>query len=243
MPDLTEAALRILIVEDDAEVSAALQDLIFERTHGVVVTVQSRSDAYKQMQHPIDLAILDVDVTDGRSQHMAAALQRRAIPFIFVSSSSPDDLPEGLEHAHFIPKPFDEDELRQVVSDAAGHHGQAGATPAAQLHHGQEYSSMSDKHEKISERAYQLWQTQGQPEGRDEDIWLMAQRLVAIDDTTSSGPVSEIDTIHRTLEAPLDAATGLSPVTNPKGGQTPGGGSDLVDQDAGGKQMGTGKGN
>ena len=233
--------MKILIVEDDAEVSAALQDLIFERTHGVVITVQSRAEAYRQLQHPIDLAILDVDVTDGRSHQMAAALQKRAIPFVFVSSSSPDDLPDGLEHAQFIPKPFDEDELRQVVTQAAAHH--LGAADGLSDQASQEYSSMSDKHEKISERAYQLWQAQGEPHGRDEEIWLMAQRLTAIEDTATDGPVSEIETIHRTLETPLDAATGISPLTNPKGGQTPGGGSDLVDQDAGGTNMGTGKGN
>lgn len=231
--------MRILIVEDDAEVSAALQDLIFERTHGVVITVQNRADAYRQMQEPIDLAILDVDVTDGRSQQMAGALQKRAIPFIFVSGSSPDDLPAGLQHARFIPKPFNEDELRHVVSEAAAHHGRAGDDAPRQ----QEFSSMSDKHEKISERAYQLWQTQGAPAGRDAEIWLMAERLVAIDETASSGPVSEIDTIHRTLETPKDAATGIAPVADPRGGQTPAGGSDLVDQDAGGKRMGTGKAN
>ena len=102
---------------------------------------------------------------------------------------------------------------------------------------------MGDKHEKISERAYQLWQAQGEPQGRDEEIWLLAERLTAIDDTATGGPVSEIETIRRTLETPLDAATGISPVSDPKGGQTPAGGSDLVDQDAGHKNMGTGKGN
>jgi len=233
--------LKILIVEDDAEVSAALQDLIFERTHGVVITVQSRSDAYRQMQHPIDLAILDVDVTDGRSHQMAAALQKRAIPFIFVSSSSPGELPDGLKHAQFIPKPFDEDELRQVVSDAAAHHSHDGRDErASPIIQSQEYSSMGDKHEKISERAYQLWQAQGEPRGRDEEIWLMAERLTAIDDTATDGPVSEIETIRRTLEIPPVAKSGISPVSNPKGGQTPAGGSDRVDQDAGGKNMGTG---
>ena len=227
--------MKILIVEDDAEVSAALQNLIFERSHGVVITVQTRSDAYQQMQHPIDLAILDVDVTDGRSHQMATELQKRAIPFIFVSSSSQNDLPKGLEHVQFIPKPFDEDELRQVVIRAATHQ--------VSTDENQEFSSMGDQHEKISERAYQLWQAQGEPHGRDEEIWLMAERLVAIDDTASDGPVSEIETIRRTLEAPVDNATGISPISDPKGGQMPAGGSDLVDQHAGGRNMGTGNRN
>lgn len=76
---------------------------------------------------------------------------------------------------------------------------------------------MSDKQETIRERAHQLWQAQGEPHGRDGEIWLMAKRLVAIDDTASAGPVSAIESIHLTLEAPLDA-TGRSPLENPKGG-------------------------
>jgi len=230
--------MKVLIVEDDPEVSAALQDLVFERTHGVVVTVQTRQDAYREMKHPIDLAILDVDVTDGRSLQIAGVLQKRHVSFIFVSNSSPDYLPQELRHAQFLPKPFDEAELRRVVSEAATHHA------AEQSHDIQskdpEYSSMSDKHQVISDRARQIWHEEGEPEGRDEEIWLLAERLVAIDETASAGPVNEIETVRRTLEAPLDS-TGHAPVRDPHGGQAPAGGSDLLDQTAGGKRLGTGK--
>jgi hypothetical protein len=98
--------------------------------------------------------------------------------------------------------------------------------------HGQDYVRL---------RAQELWENAGRPEGRDLDFWLMAERMIAIEETADDGPVSEIDTVRRTLETPPDPATGLSPPADPKGGQLPAGGSDLVDQRAGGKNVGTGK--
>lgn len=36
---------------------------------------------------------------------------------------------------------------------------------------------MSDeRHRKISEKAYRLWETEGQPQGRDLDHWVRAER-------------------------------------------------------------------
>jgi len=36
---------------------------------------------------------------------------------------------------------------------------------------------MSDeRHQKISEKAYRLWETEGRPEGRDQDHWVRAER-------------------------------------------------------------------
>ncbi|QJP12983.1 DUF2934 domain-containing protein [Starkeya sp. ORNL1] len=90
---------------------------------------------------------------------------------------------------------------------------------------------MNDAHDVVRIRAYQLWENAGRPEGRDVEFWLMAERLIAIDETADSGPVSEIDTIHRTLETPPKA--GISPQADPKGGsQTAPTPSDLVDQKA-----------
>lgn len=37
---------------------------------------------------------------------------------------------------------------------------------------------MSDKTEQIRERAYQLWQQRGEPEGSDADHWLQAEREI-----------------------------------------------------------------
>jgi hypothetical protein len=91
---------------------------------------------------------------------------------------------------------------------------------------------MNDANETVKARAYELWKNAGQPQGQDLEFWLMAERLLAIAETADTGPVSEIDTIHRTLEAPLDPRTGISPQADPTGGQmlpTPG---DLVDQKA-----------
>ena len=47
-------------------------------------------------------------------------------------------------------------------------------------------------HDEISQRAQQLWENLGRPEGRDEEIWLQAERELqapAAPTPTSSAPI------------------------------------------------------
>jgi hypothetical protein len=49
---------------------------------------------------------------------------------------------------------------------------------------------MSDeRHQKISEKAYRLWETEGQPQGRDLDHWVRAEREA--DEATGSTQANE----------------------------------------------------
>jgi hypothetical protein len=47
---------------------------------------------------------------------------------------------------------------------------------------------MSDREAKIRERAYQLWIEQGQPEGRSDQHWEEARRLVDAEGGDEAGP-------------------------------------------------------
>jgi hypothetical protein len=38
---------------------------------------------------------------------------------------------------------------------------------------------MDDKHGSVSQRAYAIWQEQGEPEGRDAEHWQQAEREIA----------------------------------------------------------------
>jgi len=40
--------------------------------------------------------------------------------------------------------------------------------------------------QRIREKAFQLWEEEGQPEGRSEDNWNLARELVAIEDNQSA---------------------------------------------------------
>jgi len=47
---------------------------------------------------------------------------------------------------------------------------------------------MSDeRRQQISEKAYRLWQTEGQPQGRDLDHWVQAEREVSSTQAETSG--------------------------------------------------------
>jgi len=49
---------------------------------------------------------LDVEVTNGKTFEIAQTLERKGVPFAFVSGSRQEELPSDLRSAPFIPKPF-----------------------------------------------------------------------------------------------------------------------------------------
>jgi DNA-binding LytR/AlgR family response regulator len=110
--------VRILILEDDPFIALDLQYIVEGQGHEVVGVFDSLAEACRYVKAGFDFALLDIDVTDGKSFGLAAELQRRRIPFAFVSASRPSELPAHLRHASFIPKPFEE---AAIVRSIAGH--------------------------------------------------------------------------------------------------------------------------
>ena len=100
--------MRILILEDDPFIALDLQAIIEGEGHDVVGVFDSLAEAGEHLGEGFDFALLDIDVVDGKSFELAAALLERRIPFAFVSASRPSELPSHLRHARFIPKPFEE---------------------------------------------------------------------------------------------------------------------------------------
>ncbi len=49
---------------------------------------------------------------------------------------------------------------------------------------------MTDADDKIRDRAYQLWDQAGQPEGREEEFWFLAERELSADDEVDSSKES-----------------------------------------------------
>lgn len=64
-----------------------------------------------------DFALLDIGVTDGKSAELTAELLDRHVPFAFVSAAWPSELQDRLQHARFIPKPFDEATIVRSLQD------------------------------------------------------------------------------------------------------------------------------
>ena len=98
--------MRILILEDDPLIALDLQDTVEDAGHEVVAVCPSVAAARARIAEAIDFALLDVDLTDGKSFDIAAALHCLGVPFAFVSGSSRDEVPPHLANATFIAKPF-----------------------------------------------------------------------------------------------------------------------------------------
>lgn len=56
----------------------------------------------------------------------------------------------------------------------------------------------AERQQRIRERAYHLWQADGEPEGRDLDYWERARELVGMAESQGAGQISpEADAAHR----------------------------------------------
>ncbi|MGO4707130.1 response regulator [Microvirga sp. 2MCAF38] len=99
--------MRILILEDDPFIALDLQWIVESEGHEVVGNFNSVWDAREHLHDDFDYALLDIDVIGGKSFSIAGELQRRRIPFAFVSASEPSELPSHLSAACFIAKPFE----------------------------------------------------------------------------------------------------------------------------------------
>lgn len=110
---------RILIVEDDVFVALDLETIVSQESDAEVVTVNNVADAQRAAGN-VDMAILDIDVTDGKTYELARMLRRHDTPFIFVSASRRGEVPGELGSAPFIAKPYDPAAIRREVSRALG---------------------------------------------------------------------------------------------------------------------------
>jgi CheY-like chemotaxis protein len=97
--------LHILIVEDDPLVAMGLEMMVTEIVTATVVVKESVAAAKKILHDLLDFAFLDVNVTDGKTFEVAQILERKHVPFAFVSGSPQEQLPSDLRSVPFIPKP------------------------------------------------------------------------------------------------------------------------------------------
>jgi DNA-binding response OmpR family regulator len=98
---------RVLIVEDEFFVALDLELLVHKHSPAAqVVVCASVAEARKATSEPVGLALLDIDVLDGKTFEIAHSLKQQNIPVVFVSGSKPEEIPQDLADVPFIPKPF-----------------------------------------------------------------------------------------------------------------------------------------
>ena len=114
------ALLRVLIVEDEPLISMQIEEIVEETVPAVVIIRSSVREAKAVIDEPFHLALLDVDVTNGKTYEIARLLDVRRVPYVFVSGSVKEHLPPELQNVPFIPKPFKDSQIRDAVLAVAG---------------------------------------------------------------------------------------------------------------------------
>jgi two-component system LytT family response regulator len=138
--------LRILFCDDDANISAQLQEYVkeyFSRISGVQpeYAVYSSGDALLQQETRADIAFLDVEMPGLSGIHIGAELKKQNPEIkIFIVTSYPDYLDEAMRFQVFryLSKPVDKERLFRNLKDALYQYNMANKEYAITLETGVE---------------------------------------------------------------------------------------------------------
>jgi len=114
----TIAGRRILVVDDEPLIAMDIVASLEEEGCKIVGPAATLQKALKLIESAeIDAALLDANLAGDPVDVLAAALLRRKIPFAFVSGYGREGLPESFRQATLIKKPFQRQNLIDVVQD------------------------------------------------------------------------------------------------------------------------------
>lgn len=112
--------MRVLIVEDEPIIAMELENIVLDRVPAAeIVLASSICEAKAAIDGTLDVAFLDIDVTDGKTYEIALELKTLRVPFVFVSAASVTDTPTELADESFIPKPFAPAEITDTLDAVA----------------------------------------------------------------------------------------------------------------------------
>ena len=115
-----DAALRVLVVEDEIMVSMMLEDRL-ESAGYCVLAAANLADALKLAREElIDVAVLDVNLGGERSFPVADALRKRGIAFTFASGYGVEGLPPEYRGEAVLQKPYDTKTLLGLLTSLQG---------------------------------------------------------------------------------------------------------------------------
>lgn len=109
---------RVLIIEDEPLVALDIATLLEAADFEIVGTATTVGEALEFVRHSkIDVALLDGNLRGHAVDDVAAALDQRRIPFLFVSGYGEENLPQDFAGRPILTKPFSGE---QLISVAAG---------------------------------------------------------------------------------------------------------------------------
>lgn len=116
------APARILVVEDEALVAFALEEMLMDFGYAVVGPAPSVDSAMKLVAaEKIDAAILDVNLGGESIEPVAGALAAGDVPFVFTTGyTNASALPTGFKDRPALNKPYQPEALRDAVARLLG---------------------------------------------------------------------------------------------------------------------------
>jgi DNA-binding response OmpR family regulator len=109
--------MRFLIVDDDGRSANRLRAVLTSAGHDVVGIAATAAEGIELLNRfGCGGAIIEAHLSGSCSEPIAKALRRRGIPFVVVSSYSPDRLLTSLRDVPFEPKPVNPIHLLEAVA-------------------------------------------------------------------------------------------------------------------------------
>jgi CheY-like chemotaxis protein len=111
----------IFVVEDEVLIRMMLIDMIEELGHRVVAEAGNVRDAQALAKTAIfDLAILDVNIAGHDISPVAEILDKRGLPFVFVTGYGQGGQPKEFSERPVLPKPVVIAQLREAINSILG---------------------------------------------------------------------------------------------------------------------------
>jgi len=113
---LVTRAASILLVEDEALIRMALAAMVEELGHRVVLEAGTIEDAgVSAMTGVFDLAILDINIGGYGIDPVADIIEKRGLPFFFVTGYGTAHLPSLFRRRPVLEKPVSLQRLRATI--------------------------------------------------------------------------------------------------------------------------------
>jgi CheY-like chemotaxis protein len=111
-----KASAFILLVEDEALIRMMISEMVEELGH-IVVAEAGSIEAARQLAETaaFDLAILDINIDGLNIQPIAEIIEKRGLPFLFVSGYGVKGLPEPFRTRPVLDKPCFLEQLKQEI--------------------------------------------------------------------------------------------------------------------------------
>ena len=112
MTKCTHAQIRVLVVEDEYLIRMLVEDMLADLGYAVAAAVSTVTAASElAVSGDFNAAVLDVNLNGNEIFPVADILERRGLPFVFVTGYGERTLPERYRNRPALQKPFQADQL------------------------------------------------------------------------------------------------------------------------------------